>query len=95
MSWMEEAVREWVWNYGADHPDQPWLLCDYDVWYPNPHFVGDRGPHPEDYEYGPNDLMTDTEADAARNTDESYIGEYNDDNEMSFNASDFMDDMPF
>jgi hypothetical protein len=79
MSWMQEAVREWVWNYGADNPEQPWLLCDLDVWYPNPHFVGDRGPHPEDYD----------------EPDAGYIGEYNDDNEMSFNASDFMDDVPF
>jgi hypothetical protein len=24
-----------------------WLLSDRDVWYPNPYFVGVRGPHPE------------------------------------------------
>ncbi len=83
MSWMEQAVREWVWNYGADHPDQPWLLCDLDVWYPNPHFVGDRGRHPEDYD------EDDVEAEDPMNpayeyvagTDCGYVGDnvYDDD----------------
>lgn len=26
MSWMQEAVREWAFNFGHDHPDRAWLL---------------------------------------------------------------------
>ena len=44
----QDACREYAFNYGADNPEQPWILTDYDVWVANPHFVGDRGPHPED-----------------------------------------------
>jgi hypothetical protein len=43
-----DACREYAANAGADQPDRPWILTDFDVWMPNPHFVGDRGPHPED-----------------------------------------------
>ena len=43
-----DACREYAYNAGMDRPDKPWILTGYDVWMPNPHFVGDRGPHPED-----------------------------------------------
>ena len=43
-----DACREYAWNAGIDRPNQPWILTDYDVWMPNPHFVGHRGPHPEE-----------------------------------------------
>jgi hypothetical protein len=43
-----DAIREYAWNAGSDNPDRPWILTDWDVWMPNPHFVGDRGPHPLD-----------------------------------------------
>jgi hypothetical protein len=42
------AVREWVRAYGEDHPDQEWLLSDYDSWHENPFYRGVKGPHPED-----------------------------------------------
>jgi len=43
-----EADREYARNYGADHPEQAWILSDRDVWYPNPSYVGAPKPHPED-----------------------------------------------
>lgn len=48
MSWMQEAVREWAFNYGYDHPDQQWLLSDLDTWERNPHYNGPDQGHPED-----------------------------------------------
>ena len=42
-----ESVREWAWNYGAEVPDQCWLLHDYDVWVRNPHYNGPDVTHPE------------------------------------------------
>jgi hypothetical protein len=51
MSFMQEAVRQWVWVVGANHPDQAWILSDYDSWERNPHYVGPEQPHPEDYDY--------------------------------------------
>lgn len=35
-----EACREYARNVGAERPDRPWILTDYDTWQPNPHFVG-------------------------------------------------------
>ena len=49
MSWMQEAVREWAFNFGADHPDCAWLLSDLDSWERNPHYRGPEQRHPEDY----------------------------------------------
>ena len=45
---MSEAVSEYAWNHGETVPDQEWLLHDYDVWVRNPHYTGEKGPHPED-----------------------------------------------
>jgi hypothetical protein len=45
-----EAMREFARNYGADHPDRAWVLTDFDVWMPNPHYQGPPVPHPESYE---------------------------------------------
>ena len=42
-----EAIREMAWNIGYEYPDRAWLLSDYDVWTPNPHYVGPPQPHPE------------------------------------------------
>jgi len=42
-----EAVREETYVCGAEHPDRPWILTDYDVWMVNPFYQGDPGPHPE------------------------------------------------
>jgi hypothetical protein len=46
-----EAALEYVFNKGRDNPELPWILTPYDVWYPNPFFQGDRGPHPESGDY--------------------------------------------
>ena len=51
MSFMQEAVREWVWNVGQDRADQQWVLSDYDTWERNPHYTGPDQGHPEDEHY--------------------------------------------
>ena len=43
-----EALREYAYNYGMDHPALAWILTDWDVWMPNPHYHGQKVPHPED-----------------------------------------------
>jgi len=49
-----EAIQEWARNYGAEHPDEAWLLSDWDTWVSNPHYCGEPVPHPDsrqdDYE---------------------------------------------
>jgi hypothetical protein len=52
MSFMREAVREWVWIVGQDRSDQQWILSSYDTWERNPHYTGADQPHPEDEYYG-------------------------------------------
>ena len=33
---------------GAQNPAQAWILTARDVWHPNPYYVGEIVPHPED-----------------------------------------------
>ena len=42
-----DACREWALNFGAEVPQRPWLLTDYDTWEANPHYLGPKIPHPE------------------------------------------------
>lgn len=51
MSYIEEAIREWVWVVGKDHPDTQWLCSNYDSWELNPHYTGPDQGHPEDYDF--------------------------------------------
>ena len=44
-----DACREYACNFGIDHPEQAWILTDYDTWEHNPHYQGPAVPHPEDY----------------------------------------------
>jgi hypothetical protein len=46
-----DAMREFARNTGSDRPEVAWILTDYDVFVPNPHYVGPRVPHPEDEVY--------------------------------------------
>ena len=55
-----EACREYAMNVGADHPEQAWLLTDYDTWERNPHYHGPAVPHPEDY-HGEDEDRTENE----------------------------------
>jgi hypothetical protein len=53
-----EAFAEYARNIGDQFADHAWLLTDWDVWVPNPHYCGPPQRHPEDdqdYEevYGP------------------------------------------
>lgn len=90
MSFMQEAVRQWAWVYGEEHPEQAWLLSDYDTWERNPHYNGPEQRHPEDYDYDEEVDMTDVEADADTlasigwGTDEDYVCD-----------NDYCDDIPF
>lgn len=52
-----EAYDEWVQNAGSDHPDQEWILTDWDSWEHNPHYTGPPGPHPEDQHYDGEDCQ--------------------------------------
>jgi len=49
MSFQEDAVREWVWAYGSERPEQAWILSNYDTWHKNPFYQGPEQRHPEDY----------------------------------------------
>jgi hypothetical protein len=43
-----EALAEFGHNAGMDHPEQEWLLSDWDVWVHNPFYQGKPGRHPEE-----------------------------------------------
>lgn len=42
-----QANKEYAFNVGRELKDSPWILTPTDTWEPNPHFKGERGPHPE------------------------------------------------
>ena len=47
-----EAMNEYADVVGGEHPERPWILTDYDVWVPNPHFKGEIPPVPyPDFDY--------------------------------------------
>jgi hypothetical protein len=50
-----EAHNEMVQLFGAEKPDQEWILTDFDVWAKNPYYTGKPGPHPEDEHPDPAD----------------------------------------
>lgn len=56
-----DAMREWAENVGylEQHRGSAWLLHDWDVWVPNPHYRGPRQPHPEDFDEPVEDYFTD------------------------------------
>ena len=37
-----EACREYARNYGMDHPDEEWILTDFDTWEHNPFYNSRR-----------------------------------------------------
>lgn len=47
--YVHEAIQEWAWNYGEEHPERCWILHFFDVWVRNPHYHGEDQPHPEAY----------------------------------------------
>jgi hypothetical protein len=66
----QEAVQEYARNAGADHPEQAWLLHDWDVWVRNPHYRGPPVRHPEDYDAEEAENLTEEARDkAARRAD--------------------------
>ena len=47
-----EAMNEYADVVGSEHPERSWILTDYDVWVPNPHFKGEHPPVPyPDFDY--------------------------------------------
>ena len=51
MSFIDDAVREYIWNVGRDQRDQQWILSHYDTWHKNPFYIGPPQRHPEDNYY--------------------------------------------
>lgn len=49
---MTGACKEFAHNAGQDRPEEEWLLTSWDTWERNPHYQGEPGPHPYDYEEG-------------------------------------------
>jgi hypothetical protein len=45
-----DAMREYAQNVGSDNPSWAWVLTPYDVWMPNPYYMGEPQPHPDDAE---------------------------------------------
>ena len=43
-----DSEREYVYNYGMEHPDHAWINSPRDCCYANPHYVGPPMPHPDD-----------------------------------------------
>jgi len=54
-----DAMREYARNVGEDMPERAWILTDWDVWMPNPHYQGPPCPHPEDYSPEDDELSED------------------------------------
>jgi hypothetical protein len=46
-----EAMREEARVRGAARPEVAWINTSFDVWLPNPYYVGAPVPHPEDDPY--------------------------------------------
>ena len=44
----QDIHREQIRQLGAQKPDSPWILSDYDAWERNPFYHGPDVPHPED-----------------------------------------------
>jgi hypothetical protein len=61
MSFMQEAVREWVWNVGQESSDSQWILSAYDTWERNPHYNGPDQGHPEDQQYDEDECVNEEE----------------------------------
>lgn len=47
MTFEEFAMQEHAYNAGIDNPNQAWILTPMDAWYANPHYHGEKVPHPE------------------------------------------------
>lgn len=59
-----EACREYARTVGADRPERPWILTDFDTWERNPYYRGPRciaNTHPESVD----EEFTDTHAECA------------------------------
>lgn len=86
MSYIHDAVIQYVIAHGADDPARAWILSPFDTWHENPFYVGPAVRHPEDW--SPED--DDYHADA---TDAEYTGQPVDANAVDI--VDLFDDIPF
>lgn len=65
-----EAMQEFAFNVGGydRYKNSAWILTDYDVWVPNPHYRGKPQSHPEchdeeyDQNYDDNEAVKEKEA---------------------------------
>jgi len=50
-SYEKLAMQEYAYNAGMDNPSEAWILTPMDAWFPNPHYKGERVPHPLENDY--------------------------------------------
>jgi len=50
-NYLSEAVRQYAYVYGEEREEDEWILSPFDSWERNPHYRGEPGRHPEDYDY--------------------------------------------
>ena len=46
---MQNAIDQYGYLHGEEHPDRQWILSPLDSWERNPHYVGEDQPHPEEH----------------------------------------------
>lgn len=71
-----EALAEFAYNAGMDHPDEEWLLSSWDTWERNPHYTGKPGPHPESDDYYEELDMTVAEAECHQEEGDKRLSPY-------------------
>ena len=50
-NYLTQAVRQYAYVYVEEDTDSEWILSPFDTWERNPHYRGEPGRHPEDYDY--------------------------------------------
>lgn len=50
-NYLYQAVQQYAYVYGEERAEDEWILSPFDTWERNPHYRGEPGRHPEDYDY--------------------------------------------
>jgi hypothetical protein len=51
MTWETEAVRQYAYAIGSENTERAWILSPFDTWEPNPFYIGEPQPHPNEENY--------------------------------------------
>lgn len=51
MTWETEAVRQYAYEIGHENTGRAWILSPFDTWEPNPFYIGEPQPHPNEENY--------------------------------------------